>query len=206
MRPITHLLYVLELSAMSKLLSACSKPFSTPLGSYPNVLKSLSQKNIKKSLFEQNFIHKRLGQNIFYIFLPKAIFDSWRCCPNGVMGWMKEAEDSSLSNDSCSQDISAAIEQHHLHKSIFRLLRNILQPIECSTPAKALEDVRHHYFWPPSATSGCLFEQLDKITFRVALGVQFSEALAKPVLCLQYSPMGDHIDKACACQHIPGSA
>ena len=61
----THLLNALELSAMSELLSACSKPSSTPLGSYPNVLKSLSQKNIKKSLFEQNFIHKRLGQNIF---------------------------------------------------------------------------------------------------------------------------------------------
>ncbi len=65
MRPMTPLLLVLELSAMSKLLSACSKPPSTPLGSYPNVLKSLSQKNIKKSLFEQNFIHKKLGQNIF---------------------------------------------------------------------------------------------------------------------------------------------
>jgi len=76
MRLMTHLLFALELSAMSELLSACSKPPSTPLGAYPNVLKSLSQKNIIKSLCEQNFIHKRLGQNIFYIFLPKAIFDS----------------------------------------------------------------------------------------------------------------------------------
>jgi hypothetical protein len=38
---------------------------------------------------------------------------------------MKEAEDSSLSNDSCSQDISAAIGQHHLHESIFRLLKKL---------------------------------------------------------------------------------
>ncbi len=75
MRPMTPLLLVLELSAMSKLLSACSKPPSTPLGSYPNVLKSLSQKNIKKSLFEQDFIHKKLDIRYFKILLPKAIFD-----------------------------------------------------------------------------------------------------------------------------------
>ena len=61
MRPMTHLLFALELSAMSELLSACSKSISTPLGAYPNVLKSLSQKNTKKYLFEQIFIHKRLG-------------------------------------------------------------------------------------------------------------------------------------------------
>ena len=37
MRPMTHLLLVLELSVMSELLSARSKPSSTPSGSYPNV-------------------------------------------------------------------------------------------------------------------------------------------------------------------------
>ena len=65
MRPMAHLLLVLELSAMSKLLSARSKTHSTPLGSYPNVLKSLSQKNTKIYLFEQNFIHKILEQTYF---------------------------------------------------------------------------------------------------------------------------------------------
>ena len=65
MRPMAHLLLALELSAMSKLLSARSKPPSTPLGSYPNVLKSLSQKNTKIYLFEQNFIHKILEQTYF---------------------------------------------------------------------------------------------------------------------------------------------
>ena len=76
MRLMTHLLFALELSAMSELLSACSKPPSTPLGSYPNVLKSLSQKNIKKYLHEQNFTHKILGQTYFLIFSCGAIFDS----------------------------------------------------------------------------------------------------------------------------------
>ena len=47
MRPMTHLLLVLEPSAMSKLLSARSKPPSTPLGSYPNVLKSFHRKILK---------------------------------------------------------------------------------------------------------------------------------------------------------------
>ena len=51
MRPMTHLLYALELSAMSELLSARSKPLSTPTGSYPNVLKSLPQKYPKIYLF-----------------------------------------------------------------------------------------------------------------------------------------------------------
>ena len=80
------------------------------------------------------------------------------------------------------------------------------EPIECSTPAKALEDVRHHNFRPPSAASCCFLEQLDQLPFLTSLGTHLPTAFAKPVLCLQYSPMGDHIDKACTCQHIPGRA
>ncbi len=83
----THLLYALELSAMSKLLSACSKSISTPLGSYPNVLKSLSQKNIKKFLFKQNFIHKKLGQTYFLDFPAEGDFRFMKMLPQRGDGW-----------------------------------------------------------------------------------------------------------------------
>ena len=66
MRPMTHLLLVLEPSAMSKLLSAYSKPPSTPLGSYPNALKSL---------------HRKIYKNIGYSpsFMGKILFDRFYC-------------------------------------------------------------------------------------------------------------------------------
>ena len=97
----THLLLVLELSAMSKLLSARSKPPSTPLGSYPNVLKSLSQKNLKKylptplllgkilfvrALDQQNFINKRLDSRFFNIFL-RSDFRFMKMLPQRGDGW-----------------------------------------------------------------------------------------------------------------------
>ena len=43
------------------------------------------------------------------------------------MDWMETTDESSLSGGDYSLYISAAIEQHHLHKSIFRLLRIILK-------------------------------------------------------------------------------
>ena len=83
MRPMTHLLLVLELSAMSKLLSACSKPPSTPLESYPNVLKSFHRnilKNIYCSILSRQSEANRILSikdwiaNIFKIFL-RSDFD-----------------------------------------------------------------------------------------------------------------------------------
>ena len=51
-RLIAPLLYVSELSAMSKLLSACSKPPSTLSGHSFNPLENRSTENPKKSLFD----------------------------------------------------------------------------------------------------------------------------------------------------------
>ena len=60
-RPIAPLLYVSELSAMSKLQSACSKPPSTPSGhsfnpleNLPKILKNLCSTILRdKILFDQ---------------------------------------------------------------------------------------------------------------------------------------------------------
>jgi hypothetical protein len=83
MRPMTHLLIVLEPSAMSKLLSACSKPPSTPLGSYPNVLKSFHRNILKNICLNRILSIKYWIADIFKIFLPKAIFDLRRGKPEG---------------------------------------------------------------------------------------------------------------------------
>ena len=83
MRPMTHLLYALEPAAMSKLLSACSKPPSTPLGSYPNVLKSFHRKILKNICTNRILSIKYWNRRIFKIFLPKAIFDFIRMKPEG---------------------------------------------------------------------------------------------------------------------------
>ena len=58
MRPMTHLLLVLELSAMSKLLSARSKPPSTLSGHSFNPLENRFTQNPKKSLIDQTFTKK----------------------------------------------------------------------------------------------------------------------------------------------------
>ena len=54
-------------------------------------------------------------------FSAIAIFDSWRCKPRRVMDGRGATTESSLSDVASLLSISAAIEQHHLHESIFHL-------------------------------------------------------------------------------------
>jgi hypothetical protein len=57
----SHQAIVFLSPSVSKLPDVDRKPFTTLRVNIIANQKSLSQKNIKKSLFEQNFIHKRLG-------------------------------------------------------------------------------------------------------------------------------------------------
>ena len=61
-------------------------------------------------------------RRIFYIFLPKAIFDLRRGSPEGVMIRLEGTSESLLSDGTARLSIRTAIKQFLLLKSIFHLL------------------------------------------------------------------------------------
>ena len=67
-----------------------------------------------------------IGTGKYFLKFFKRIFSICNdVSPIGVVDVIESAAESSLSGGDYSLSISAAIEQHHLHKSIFRLLRII---------------------------------------------------------------------------------
>ena len=90
-------------------------------------------------------------RRIFYIFLPKAIFDLRRGSPEGVMIRLEVTDESSLSDGSARLSIRTVIGQFPLLKSIFRLLKEIDADI-----SKIAMQRYELYFWHCPAMSICV--------------------------------------------------